>query len=57
MRNVTEQDTHILDVVELRAYCATKGLVPEDEHEPYVAFYEITGTSLFDHNSNHHHHS
>ena len=43
MRNVTEQAVHIVGVVQLREYCNTKTAIPADDHEPFVAFYEITG--------------
>ena len=44
MRNVTEQAVHIVDAVQLREYCNTKTAIPADDHEPFVAFYQITGT-------------
>ena len=47
MRNVTEQAVHVVNALELREYCESKSAIPFDEHEAFVAFYEITGTSYY----------
>ena len=40
-----DQEIHIVDRVQLEEYCVSHSAVPEDPHEPFVAFYEISGTS------------
>ena len=47
MRNVTEQAVNVVNALELREYCESKSAIPLDEHEAFVAFYEITGTSYY----------
>ena len=40
---MTESNTQIVDVLQLKQYCEEKSSLPEDAHEAFVAFYEFSG--------------
>ena len=44
MKNTKETAVHVLDVVQLKEYCARKSTIPADDHEAFVAFYKISGS-------------